>query len=130
MAYASSSGALLWLVTRQTETLKGPVGTANAAGAGIGQERTSRGRRQAVLVGRYVASLPLRMLWNIIDHRERPYRWKRVNAVIEATLNDNSVTDADQVELSDEDVVYDERARISVADAVRWALGQAPRSAC
>ena len=64
------------------------------------------------------------MLWNIIDHRERPYRWKHVNAVIEATSNDNGVEDADEVDIHDDDVIHDQRAYITLADAVEWAMSQ------
>jgi hypothetical protein len=64
------------------------------------------------------------MIWNIIDRRERPYRWKRINAIIEATSNDNCVKDADQVEVHDDDVIYDQRSCLTVAEAVQWAMGQ------
>ncbi|MBO9708171.1 MAG: hypothetical protein J7521_08160 [Caulobacter sp.] len=64
------------------------------------------------------------MLWNIIDRRERSYRWKRVNAIIEATSNDNSVKDSDRVDVHDDDVVYDQRANVTVAEAVEWAMSQ------
>ena len=36
------------------------------------------------------------MIWNIIDCRTRPYRWKRVNAIIESIEHDNICADADQ----------------------------------
>jgi hypothetical protein len=65
------------------------------------------------------------MLWNIIDKRDRPYRWKRINAIIEATSNDNCVKDADEVDIHDDDVMYDQRVGITVADAVQWAMSQA-----
>lgn len=63
------------------------------------------------------------MIWNIIDRRERPYRWKTVNAVVEAVEHDNSVEDADQADHFDvrEIVDYDERNAISVSAAVAWA---------
>jgi hypothetical protein len=32
------------------------------------------------------------MIWNIIDNRSRPYCWKRINAIAEATCHDNSCT--------------------------------------
>lgn len=38
------------------------------------------------------------MLTNIIDHRKRPYRFKKINAVIEPTRHDNTVKDADQAD--------------------------------
>jgi hypothetical protein len=36
------------------------------------------------------------MIWNIIDRREQPYRWREVNAIVEAVEHDNSCRDADQ----------------------------------
>lgn len=35
---------------------------------------------------------------NIIDRRTRPYRFKVVNAIVEAAWHDNSVADSDQVD--------------------------------
>lgn len=66
------------------------------------------------------------MIWNIIDRRERPYRWKVVNAVIEAVEHDNSVEDADQADPFDPRTIvdYDERNGISVNAAVAWASEQ------
>ena len=62
------------------------------------------------------------MIWNIIDKRRRPYRWKTVNAIIEPTYHDNTVADSDQVEDVPENFSpYDERENISVSDAVQWA---------
>lgn len=64
------------------------------------------------------------MLWNIIDRREHPFRWKRVNAIIEATSNDNDVNDSDEAPMHDDDVVYAQRVYITVAEAVEWAMSQ------
>jgi hypothetical protein len=66
------------------------------------------------------------MIWNIIDRRERPYRWKIVNAVIEAVEHDNSVQDADQADEFDPSTIvdYDERNGISIHAAVEWASKQ------
>ena len=66
------------------------------------------------------------MIWNIIDRRERAYRWKRVNAIIEAVEHDNSCVDADQAPQSDAMHVidYDQRECVSVNDAVQWANQQ------
>ncbi|MBN9466843.1 hypothetical protein [Brevundimonas sp.] len=63
------------------------------------------------------------MIENIIDSRQRPYRWMRVHAIVEATWNDNSVADSDQADRPDDDnhVLFEERHLISVADAVKWA---------
>jgi len=66
------------------------------------------------------------MIWNIIDRRERPYRWKTVNAVIEAVEHDNSVVDADQAPDADVGLVVDyaHREAVSVQDAIAWANDQ------
>jgi hypothetical protein len=63
------------------------------------------------------------MICNIIDRRRRRHRWKQITAIIEPTYHDNSVDDSDQAEVPDSDFVdYDERAAISVGDAIAWAL--------
>jgi hypothetical protein len=59
-------------------------------------------------------------IWNIIDRRKRPHRWKAITAIMEPTYHDNSVAGADEVEEATSDTVYDQRAEISVADAVTW----------
>lgn len=63
-------------------------------------------------------------LCNIIDHRKRPYRWAHVTAIIEPTVHDNSCMDSDQMGLGGaySGIGYDERADISVAVAVLWAV--------
>jgi hypothetical protein len=61
------------------------------------------------------------MIYNVIDSRKRPYRWRKVNAIIEATSHDNSCKDADQQPPSDDDLTYDEREGISLNEAIRWA---------
>jgi hypothetical protein len=30
------------------------------------------------------------MIWNIVDRRKRPYRWKAITAIIEPTYHDNN----------------------------------------
>ncbi|WP_459663229.1 hypothetical protein [Novosphingobium sp. 11B] len=66
------------------------------------------------------------MIWNVIDHRKRPYRWGRVNAIIEAVEHDNSVLDADQAPESNPlDVIdYDQREGVTVKEAIDWANSQ------
>lgn len=66
------------------------------------------------------------MIWNIIDRRDRPYRWKTVNAVIEAVEHDNSVIDADQAPEADVHFVVDyaQREAVSVHEAIAWASEQ------
>lgn len=63
------------------------------------------------------------MIWNIIDHRKRKYRWACINAVIEASSADNSCEDADQVlpEHGPPGPIYDQKKNISVSEAVKWA---------
>lgn len=57
---------------------------------------------------------------NIIDRRTRPYRFKVVNAIVEAAWHDNSVADSDQVDPY-VGVGYDELVGVSLEEAVRWA---------
>jgi hypothetical protein len=62
------------------------------------------------------------MIANIIDRRTRRYRWKKITAIIEPTYHDNTVDDSDDTEAPEPGfIVYDERAVISVADAIAWA---------
>jgi hypothetical protein len=61
------------------------------------------------------------MILNVLDHRKRHHRWKRVKAIIEPTWHDNSVTDSDQAEPAAAESEYDERSAISVEEAVAWA---------
>ena len=65
------------------------------------------------------------MIYNIIDSRTRPHRWKSIDAIIEATSHDNSVADADQQPEGPDDVVYDSRKGLSVAEAIAWATAEA-----
>lgn len=64
------------------------------------------------------------MLWNIIDRRKRPYRWKIVNAIVEAVEHDNSCLDADQALDSEHPVTYDALEAVSVNEAIKWAMEQ------
>ena len=61
------------------------------------------------------------MIYNIVDQRRRRYRWRRIDAIIEATSHDNSCADSDQHPPSDNDVVYSERKGISLREAIAWA---------
>ncbi|MGI9391013.1 MAG: hypothetical protein ACR2O1_13215 [Boseongicola sp.] len=62
------------------------------------------------------------MLINILDLRERTYRWSKVMAVLESAIKDNEAEDADQVEADiGVQVDYAERPEISVREAVLWA---------
>ncbi|HEV7288679.1 hypothetical protein [Sphingomonas sp.] len=66
------------------------------------------------------------MIWNIVDNRTRKYRWKTINAIVEAVEHDNSCKDADQAPDQDSAtyVLYDALEAVSVSDAVAWAMGQ------
>lgn len=62
------------------------------------------------------------MIVNMIDLRERPYRWSAVVAVIESAAKDNIVEDADKVEVGvGIEIDYAEREGVSVRDAILWA---------
>lgn len=65
------------------------------------------------------------MLTNIIDRRKHPYKFKKVNAVIEPTRHDNGVKKADRAarhpKMDMAWIGYDEKEHVSVRDAVAWA---------
>lgn len=62
------------------------------------------------------------MLVNLIDLRERPYRWGSVMAVVESAAKDNEAADADTVEAgSGIEIDYAEKDGVSVREAVLWA---------
>lgn len=66
------------------------------------------------------------MLWNVIDRRDYPYRWREVNAVVEAVEHDNSCPDSDQAPESDPLLVvdYESLEAVSVQEAFAWANSQ------
>ncbi|WP_315719320.1 MULTISPECIES: hypothetical protein [unclassified Bradyrhizobium] len=66
------------------------------------------------------------MIWNIIDRRQHPYRWKCVDAIVEATEHDNSCRDSDWADEAPPHLVvdYDIRRSISLRDAINWANQQ------
>ena len=57
------------------------------------------------------------MLWDVIDNRTRPYRWREVEAV----EHNNSCKDADQDPTSDPSLTvdYDALEAVSVHEAVK-----------
>ena len=62
------------------------------------------------------------MLMNVIDLREKPYRWKTVVTVVESAAKNNAAEDADVVETSGGvESDYAEREDLTVRDAVLWA---------
>lgn len=64
------------------------------------------------------------MIINVMDLRERPYRWKNICAVVQSATKDNVAEDSDQVkEGMGIEIDYAEREGISVRDAVLWAEG-------
>lgn len=63
------------------------------------------------------------LICNIIDKRKKPYRWKSVFAIVEATCHDNSVKDSDQIIASDGYGLCEDRKCISIEKAVEWANG-------
>ena len=65
------------------------------------------------------------MIWNVVDGRERRYRWAKINAVIESTCHDNTCQDADIAPEPDDDShVYEARSGISLREAIDWAHHQ------
>ncbi len=64
------------------------------------------------------------MIVNVLDLRERPYRWKNLCAVVQSAAKDNVAEDADHVrEDLGVEIDYAERVGISLRDAVLWAEG-------
>jgi len=64
------------------------------------------------------------MLYNIIDRRNRPYRWNKIAAIIEPTVHDDDVIDSDEVSPEERDyfgIGYDEKSECSLHEAVLWA---------
>ncbi len=65
------------------------------------------------------------MIWNIIDHRKRKFRWKSITAILEPICHDNSCSDSDQAEEPDGPFTpHDKLDETSLADAVIWAQSQ------
>ncbi|SMX22567.1 hypothetical protein [Boseongicola aestuarii] len=62
------------------------------------------------------------MLVNVIDLREREYRWSRVMAVLESATKNNDAEEADQVKPGlGVEIDYAERTGLSVREAMLWA---------
>ncbi len=63
------------------------------------------------------------MLCNIVDKRKRRHRWRKVNAIVEATEHDNANGDSDQVPEEEQGiaVTYEELVGVSVHEALQWA---------
>lgn len=62
------------------------------------------------------------MICNIVDERDRPHRWRKVNATVENARHDNSVRDGDVLdEVNPDATPYDERFGIALHDAMFWA---------
>lgn len=65
------------------------------------------------------------MLCNIIDGRERRYRWQKVKAIIEPTCHDNGIKDSDQAPPHRKtDIVCEDKNGISLNEAISWAEEQ------
>lgn len=64
------------------------------------------------------------MIVNVMDLRERPYRWKSVCAVVQSASKDNVAEDADQVtQALGVEIDYAEKMGVTVREAVLWADG-------
>ena len=61
------------------------------------------------------------MILNVIDNRKLRYRWKQVKAVAEPTWHDNKCKNADQAKPTQGESDYEERIKLSVQDAIKWA---------
>ena len=60
-------------------------------------------------------------IFNIIDGRNRPYQFKKLNVKIEPTRHDNSCVDADQANSDNSGLIIEERWGISLDQAITWA---------
>lgn len=62
------------------------------------------------------------MIVNVIDLREKLYRWKSILAVVESAAKNNEAEEADPVDISiGVEIDYAEREGVSVRDAFLWA---------
>ena len=62
------------------------------------------------------------MIANIMDLRERPYRWKNIIAVVESTAKDNVCADTDTVDGTlGVQIDYAEKEEVSIREAIQWA---------
>jgi hypothetical protein len=61
------------------------------------------------------------MILNVADNRKLRYRWKQVKAIAEPTWHDNKCKDTDKAKPTTGELDYEERANISVQDAIKWA---------
>ncbi|MGR3514947.1 MAG: hypothetical protein ACU0GG_19475 [Paracoccaceae bacterium] len=62
------------------------------------------------------------MLTNLIDLREKPYRWKSIVAVVESATKNNVAEDGDPVEIAPGiEIDYAEREELTVREAILWA---------
>ena len=64
------------------------------------------------------------MIFNIIDRRQTPFRWREVDAIIEATAHDNAGKDSDHQEPSNDDITCEVLDNVSLQQAVAWADAQ------
>jgi hypothetical protein len=60
-------------------------------------------------------------LTNIIDRRKRPYRFAKINVVMEPTVHDCHEPDSDKVPPGYDHIGYDQREHVTLAAAVEWA---------
>ena len=62
------------------------------------------------------------MLVNVVDLRERQYRWQKIMAVLEAAEKNNEAEDSDSVSAEvGVQIDYAERRGLSVREAMQWA---------
>jgi len=66
------------------------------------------------------------VLYNLVDGRERRFRWQKIKAIIEPTCHDNPVKDSDQVPPPPRSsmLVSEIKNGISLNEAVKWAEEQ------
>lgn len=61
---------------------------------------------------------------NIIDGRQAKHRYRRINAVVEATWHDNTCPDADQMPrvVGNDGPDYEEMENVPLWEAISWPM--------
>jgi hypothetical protein len=95
-----------------------PTGTVVSARS---QEKHARRTGLRSKMRRFTIRAERRMIWNVIDRRKSPFRWKTVDAAIEPTRHDDKVTDADKAATGTAESEFEDRRSVSLADAINWA---------
>lgn len=64
------------------------------------------------------------MLFNVVDHRTKKFRWAEITAIVEPTIHDETCVESDVVPAGLREytgVGYAEKPKCSFQEAVKWA---------